>query len=142
MASTTATPYLIIRGQCEQAINYYREHLGAEVDMLMRFSESPDSQNCPIPEGWENRVMHCSFRIGESSIMASDGNGEDPAIAGAFIALALPAEEDVTRAFAALSQNGQVIMPPEKTFWSPLFGMVTDQFGVGWMLMVAQDCAG
>jgi len=140
MSTTQVQPYLIIAGRCEEAIEYYKTHLGAKVEMLMRFNEHPETdEECPTPDNWDNKVMHCSFRIGDSLLMASDGNGQDPPMAGIFMALSLPGVEEVNQAFAALSIGGEVQMPLDRTFWSPRFGMVTDQFGVGWMVMVA-DC--
>ena len=132
-------PYLTLGGRCEEAINFYRTAIGAQLDMLLRFSESPE----PMPPGmlkpgFENKVMHSSFRVGESTIMASDGCGGESTISGFSLSLSLtvPTVADAERVFAALSDGGNVTMPLNKTFWSPSFGMLTDRFGVSWMITV------
>ncbi len=128
-------PYLVFEGRCEEAIEFYREVLGAEVTMLVRFKESPDPEMCR--PGVEDKVMHASLRIGENTIMASDGRCEgDPAFKGFSLSISLTGEAEAKRLFAALSDGGQVQMPLTKTFWSPLFGMVEDRFGVSWMINV------
>jgi PhnB protein len=125
-------------GNCEQAVEFYRKALGAEVEMMLRFKDSPD----PTPPGmlapgWENKVMHTSFRIGQTTVMASDGCGtEKSAFSGFSLSLAVPTEAEADKAFAALADGGQVRMPLGKTFWSPRFGMLQDRFGIGWMINV------
>lgn len=142
---TTAShlhPYLFFNGNCAEAIEFYRSALGAEVDMIMRFNESPD--RLPpgmVPPGYDDKVMHASFRIGPNLIMASDGCGEAPAFNGFMLSLAVPAEAEADRLFAALEQGGKVEMPLGKTFWSPRFGMVRDRFGLGWMINVVPENA-
>jgi PhnB protein len=133
-------PYLFFNGRCEEAIEFYRRALGAKVDMLMRYKESPDP---PPPDmvapGSENKVMHASLRIGDATVMASDGGCSGELGFQGFslsISAAAPAEAD--RLFAALADGGQVQMPLTKTFWSPYFGMLTDRFGVGWMINVVE----
>ncbi|MDR3455228.1 MAG: VOC family protein [Rhodoferax sp.] len=132
-------PYLFFDGRCEEAIEFYRKALGAEVIMLMRVKECPD----PLPPGMyppgsENKVMHASLRIGEATVMASDGRclGK-PAFQGFSLSLNTRDEAEADRLFAALGDGGQVQMPLAKTFFSPRFGMVADRFGVGWMVIVA-----
>lgn len=138
MKNSFIEPYLFFGGRCDEAIEFYRAALGAQVEMLMRFSESP--QPMPpglIPAGFEKKVMHASLRIGESRVMVSDGNAEGAKFEGFSLSLALPTEAAVEQAFAALAAGGKVGMPLAKTFWSPKFGMVTDRFGIGWMVSVA-----
>jgi PhnB protein len=130
-------PYLFFNGRCEEAIEFYRKALNAELQMLMRFKESPDPAPPGIvPPGWENKVMHASVRIGETVVMASDGCEEAAGFKGFSLSLAVPTEAEADRAFAALANGGQVRMPLTKTFWSPRFGMLEDRFGVGWMINV------
>ncbi|MEO8807364.1 MAG: VOC family protein [Burkholderiaceae bacterium] len=131
-------PYLFFNGRCEEAIDFYRKALGAEVEMIMRFSENPD----PVPPGMlppgsENKVMHAALRIGGAVVMASDGmaSGETN-FKGFSLSIDAPDEAGVDRLFNALADGGAVTMPLGKTFWSPRFGMVTDRFGVGWMVSV------
>lgn len=132
-------PYLFFNGSCEEAVEFYRKALGAEVEMMMRFKESPEPhQPGMVPPGFENKIMHTSFRIGQTTVMASDGcAAEKTNFKGFSLSLSVPSEADADRVFAALSQGGQVSMPLTKTFWSPRFGMLEDRFGVGWMISVA-----
>jgi PhnB protein len=137
MPDTTIQPYLFFGGRCEEALEFYRTTLGAQVEMLMRHGESPEPPPPGmLPAGFENKVMHATFRIGASTLMASDGCGEASKFEGFSLALAAPTEAEAQRAFAALADGGEVTMPLAKTFWSPLFGMLTDRFGVGWMVNV------
>lgn len=137
MKNKLVQPYLFFGGRCDEALEFYRTTLGAQVDFLMRFKESPE----PMPPGmlapgFENKIMHTTFRIGDSTLMASDGCGEATKFDGFTLSLALPTEAEANRAFAALADGGQVKMPLTKTFWSPCFGMLTDRFGIGWMVSV------
>ena len=136
---TVVQPYIFFEGRCEEAIEFYRSALGAEVEFLMRFKDSPEP---PKPgacaPGSENKIMHASVRIGDTTLMASDGRcGGHPGFQGFSLSLTVPGEADADRLFAALSKGGQVQMPLTKTFFSPRFGMVADRFGVSWMIHVA-----
>lgn len=137
MAVTVVQPYLVFGGRCEEALAFYRTALGAQVEMVMHFHESPEP---PPPgvlaPGFERKVMHTSFRIGESRIMASDGCDANSKFGGFNLSVSVTTEADADRVFAALADGGQVTMPLCKTFWSPRFGMVTDRFGVSWMVIV------
>ena len=134
--NTSVNPYLFFGGRCEEALEFYRTALGAEVAMLMRFNESPEPQP-NLPECFENKVMHPSVRIGETTLMASDGRCEGEATFEGFsLSIAVPDEAEATRVFAALSEGGLVTMPLAKTFWAPMFGILQDRFGVGWMVSV------
>jgi PhnB protein len=131
-------PYLFFDGRCEEAIEFYRKALGAEVTMLMRYKESPEPPPPGmIPPGSENKVMHSNLRIGETMVMASDGNCQGkPSFQGFSLSVTAPGEAEAKRMFAALADGGQVQMPLGKTFFSPCFGMVADRFGVSWMIIV------
>jgi PhnB protein len=131
--------YLFFDGRCEEAIEFYKKVLGAEVTMLMRFKDSPEPpQPGMIPPGSENKIMHVSFRVGDTTVMASDGRCTGQAnFQGFSLSLTVANEAEADRKFAALVEGGQVQMPLAKTFWSPRFGMLTDRFGVGWMVSVA-----
>lgn len=136
-AKVSVSPYLFFDGRCDEAIEFYRQALGAEVTMLARFKDSPDPGMCA--PGTEEKVMHASLRLGEAIIMASDGRCEGrPAFEGFSISLTVPGEADADRLFAGLSEGGRVEMPLSKTFFSPRFGMVADRFGVMWMVNVAR----
>lgn len=137
MKTTLVQPYLFFSGRCEEALEFYRTAIGAEVDMLMHYKDSPEQQPAGmLPPGFENKVMHSSFRIGGTTLMASDGCGEGSSFDGFSLSLSVPTEADADRVFAALAVDGQVRMPLGKTFWSPRFGMLTDRFGLGWMVSV------
>jgi PhnB protein len=131
-------PYLFFDGRCEEAVDFYRGALGAEVEMLMRYKESPDPPPPGmVPPGSEDKVMHASLRIGDTVVMASDGcNAGQPRFDGFSLSLSVADEAEADRAFAALGDGGQVQMPLGRTFFSPRFGMLTDRFGVGWMVIV------
>jgi PhnB protein len=129
-------PYLFFDGRCEEALEFYRRTLGAEVTALMRFKESPDPAMCPPSAG--DKVMHASFRIGETTLLASDGRCQGkPSFQGFSLSLTVANEAEADRLFASLAEGGQVQMPLSKTFFSVRFGMVADRFGVPWMIYVA-----
>ncbi len=132
-------PYLFYDGRGEEAIEFYRRALGAEVQMLMRYSESPEPPPPgTVPPGMEKKVMHSSMRIGDSVVMASDDcTRTRTAFQGFHLTLTVPDAAEAERRFAALADGGQVTMPLAKTFFSPKFGMLVDRFGVGWMVMAA-----
>lgn len=132
--------YLNFDGRCEEAIDFYKKALGAEVSMLMRMKDSPEP---PRPEmvapGSAEKVLHACFRIGETSIMASDCHcGGKAAFQGFSLSIMARDEAQADRLFAALSDGGQVQAPLTKTFFSPRFGVVSDRFGVSWMVVVQQ----
>lgn len=133
--------YLMFNGRTEEAIEFYKKAVGAEVTMLMRFREAPD-QPPPgmVPEGWDDKIMHSSFKIGDAELMASDGcQSEDAGFNGISLALSLASPEQAETKFAALAEGGQVTMPLTKTFFSPAFGTLTDRFGVSWMIVVSSN---
>lgn len=133
-----AQPYLNFDGRCEEALDFYRRTLDAEVTALMRFKDNPEvCASGMVPPGAEGKVMHSSFRIGDSTLMASDsGCGGRPNFEGVSLALTTANDDDAKRRFTALSDGGRVEMPLEKTFFSSSFGVVVDRFGVTWMVVV------
>jgi PhnB protein len=137
IGQSSGQPYLFFSGRCEEALEFYEQALGATVTMSMRFSESPD----PVPEGmlqpgFEHKIMHAEFRVGGFTVMASDGCDDKATFSGFRLALSVPTEADADRVFAALADGGKIDLPLGPTFWSPRYGMVTDKFNVGWMVMV------
>jgi len=132
-------PYLFFDGRCEEAVEFYKSKLGAKVEMLMRFKDSPEpAQPGMVPPGAENKVMHTCFRIGDTAVMASDGRClGNPSFQGFALSITAPNEAEAERLFAVLGDGGQVQMPLAKTFFSPRFGMAADRFGVSWMIYVA-----
>ena len=134
--------YLNFDGKCEEALEFYKRALGAEVQMLMRFKDSPEPPppGCPPPN--PDKVMHASFRIGDTMLMASDGRAAGkPSFQGISLSLTVPTEAEADKAFNALAEGGQVQMPLAKTFFSARFGMVADKFGVSWMVLVTPNPA-
>jgi len=132
-------PYLFFEGRCEEAIEFYRSALGAQVTMLMRFKDNPEPPPPgTVPPGSENKVMHANFRIGETTVLASDGRcGGRPTFQGFSLALTPKTDAEAERLFASLAAGGQVQQPLIKTFFSSRFGVVADRFGVSWMVYVA-----
>jgi len=133
-------PYLFFDGRCEEAVEFYKRTVGAEVEMMLRFDESPEPPPPGmVPPGSEKKIMHTTLKIAGARVMASDGacNGT-PTFGGFSLSIDLPTPADVDRVFGALAEGGKVEMPPGQTFWSPRFGMLTDRFGVGWMVTVAE----
>jgi len=133
--------YLFFNGRCEEAIEFYRKALGAEVDMLLRFKDSPEPhQPGMVPPGSENKVMHASFHVGDTQIRASDGRCTGKTNFDGFaLSLTVSTEAEADRRFTALAEEGKVQMALTETFFSPRFGMVVDRFGVLWMVIVPQS---
>ncbi len=131
-------PYLFFNGHCEEALEFYRQAIGAQVLFSMRYKDSPQpAQPGMVPPGFENKIMHVSFRVGETTLMASDGcEAGNTKFEGFSLSLAVHDEASATRAFNALAQGGKIKMPLMKTFWSPMFGMLEDKFGIGWMVSI------
>ena len=131
------TPYLMFNGRCEEALNFYRKALGADVGMLMRFKDSPEPPppGCGPVDG--NKIMHAAFQVGGTTVMASDGMTQgQPKFEGFSLSVNAKDEAEANRMFGALSDGGQVQMPLGKTFFAKSFGMVADKFGVSWMVIV------
>lgn len=137
-------PYLSFEGRCEEALEFYKKAIGAEVTMLMRFKDNPDAgkpgEGCTTgptpPPDIDNKVMHSSFRVGKSTLMATDGGCHGKTgFAGISLTLAVDTPAEAEKYFAALSNGGAVTMPLGKTFFSPAFGLVADKFGVHWMVI-------
>ena len=133
-------PYLFFEGRAEEAAEYYKRQLGAQVEMLMRNKDAPEKPPPGmLPPNSENKVMHMALKIGGTTVLGSDGNcNGKPNFQGFSLSLTVRDEAEATKVFAALADGGQVHMPLAKTFFSPSFGMLADRFGVGWMVYVAQ----
>jgi PhnB protein len=135
--------YLSFDGRCEEALEFYRGAIGAEVVGLMRFKEMPDAPPGAVTPANESKVMHSAFRVGKSTVMASDGmsQGGRPVFQGVTLALQVADRAEAEKLFASLSRGGQVQMPLGKTFFSDGFGTLTDKFGVAWMVNVSPENA-
>ncbi|MDI1271978.1 VOC family protein [Polaromonas sp.] len=137
-------PYIFFEGRCEEALTFYKKALNAEVTAMMRFSEMPTTPDNADPTGCASgptpppdSIMHASFKVGQTEVMASDGMSQGKAeFKGISLSLSPATEANARKIFAALSEGGQVQMPLAKTFFSPCFGMVADKFGVSWMVVV------
>jgi PhnB protein len=140
MPDNCIQPYLFFGGRCEEALEFYRTAIGAQVDMLLLYKDSPEPPPPGmLPPGFENKVMHATFHVGGSTLMASDGCHAGSNFSGFSLSLAVPTEAEADRLFAALADGGEVKKPLDKTFWSPRFGMLTDRFGLDWMVSVAGE---
>jgi PhnB protein len=129
-------PYLFFEGRCEEAIGFYASAIGAEVQMLMRYKDAPE-QEAASPPSPPEKIMHASLKVGQSIVMMSDGRcSGQPSFSGLSLSLLVADKAEAQRAFAALADGGQPFMPLTETFFSPQFGMLTDRFGLTWMVMV------
>jgi PhnB protein len=135
------TPYLFFDGRCEEALDFYKQALGAEIGMMMRFKESPEppQPGCggvADPAQLADKIMHASLHVRGTMLMASDGMAQGkPKFEGISLSLDAKDEAEAKRLFDALADGGQVQMPLGKTFFAKSFGMVADRFGVGWMVI-------
>ena len=127
-------PFLFFDGCCEEAVNFYRKAIGAEIISLMRYQDSPEPDT--VPAGFGEKIMYARLQVEDTAFMAADDCTGHPTFQGFALALAVIDRAAAARLFSILSEGGQVLMPLAKTFWSPLFGMVTDRFGVAWMISV------
>jgi len=133
-------PYLFFDGKCEDAIEFYKKSLGAKVNMLMRYKDSPEPPPPDCGPQDPNKIMHAQFQIGNTVVLASDGRASgNPKFEGFALALTVPTEAEADKAFNALAKGGKVEMPLAKTFFSAKFGMVVDKFGVFWMVLVRPE---
>ena len=127
-------PYLFFDGRCEEAIEFYRKALDAKVDMLMRYKEAPPAPGAPMPPG--DKVMHAALHIGDTQVLASDGHcSGKPNFQGFSLTVSARDDADAKRLFGALAEGGKVTQPMAKTFFASSFGMLTDKFGLGWMVI-------
>ena len=128
-------PYLMLAGRADEAIAFYQSAINAKVVMVMRFDDSPEPHQMPLPPNWGKKVMHSGITLGETLVMLSDGmSAEATKFSGVSLSITADSEQQATAMFKALSKGGSVFMPMGKTFWSPCFGMCTDMFGVSWMI--------
>ena len=134
-------PYLFFEGRCEEAIEFYRRALGAEVEMLMRYKESPEPpQPGWLPPGSENKSCHASLRIGQISLKVSDGRcAGKPNFQGFFLSLSAPTEAEADRLFAAPCRWRPGANASGQDLLFPAFRHGTDRFGVSWMVLVSHE---
>ena len=129
-------PYLMFGGRADEAIAFYQQAIGAKVAMVLRFDESPDKDHpMPLPPNWGQKAMHCGMTVGDPLVMLSDGMSKEAVnYSGVTLSITADTEAQAKKMFDALAKGGNVFMPMGKTFWSPCFGMCSDQFGVSWMV--------
>jgi PhnB protein len=126
-------PYLSFNGTCEAAFKFYEQVLGGKIQIMMTFEGSPMADHAPA--NWRGKIMHARLDIGDQTLMGSDPPPDRyQPIKGITVSLSIDQPEDADRIFQALSEKGSVQMPIQKTFWALRFGMLTDQFGVPWMI--------
>jgi PhnB protein len=130
-------PYLFFTGRCEEAMEFYRKTVGAEQLMIARYKDVPPEAmaNQPGPCMDGEKVMHVRLRIGSSTLLMADGPASGK-YDGFALSLTVGNPAEAEKVFAGLSVGGKIVMPLSKTFFSPAFGMLTDQFGVQWMIYV------
>lgn len=137
-------PYLSFEGRCEEALEFYKKAIGAQVDVMMRFKDAPadtgsHGDGCAGPMPPADKIMHSSFKVGDSIVMATDGMASGKAdFKGISLAFTTKDDAEAKRMFDALSEGGTVVQPLMKTFFASSFGMVGDKFGVCWMVVTAQ----
>ena len=130
-----AEPYLLFNGRCEEALAFYENAIGAATMMVTHFDQSPEPPRQPLPPQWGHKIMHAVLKIGDTLVMVSDGvGGADPVFAGFALSITADDEDRAKRVFDALADGGNVGLALGRSVWSPLFGMVTDRFGVTWMV--------
>ena len=131
-------PYLFFDGRCQEAIDFYRQALGAEVVAIMRFKENPDIPTDAMPPEMADKVMHAALKIGQSTVLASDGQctGQQPKPQGFSLALSPATDAEAERLFAVLAEGGEIQMPMAETFFASRFGALVDRFGISWMIHV------
>ncbi len=131
MKTPLIQPYLFFAGNCADAILYYQHVFGAELKVKMMYQDHPDQ----MPEGFEDKIMHATLMLGDQALMMSDGpKGGDKSFAGFMLCVTLDDEDSLQRSFERLAKDGEITMPLNETFWTLLFGGVTDKFGVNWGL--------
>ena len=133
---TNVHPYLSFDGRTEEALNFYRDAIGAKVTAMLRFKDAPDPNMRPADPAAAEKIMHSRFQVGDATILASDGRCQGrPAFQGVSLSLFAGSDDEAARLFAGLSEGGNVEMPLAKTFFASSFGMVKDRFGVSWMII-------
>jgi PhnB protein len=130
-------PYVFFDGRCDEALEFYKTAIGAKAETLMRFKDAPDQSM--VSPGSTNKVMHAQVRVGDATILMSDGRNQGkPTFQGFALTITAANEAEADKLFGALAAGGTVTMPMAKTFFSPRFGMLTDKFGIGWMGLAAK----
>jgi PhnB protein len=126
--------YLNYGGNCAQAFRFYEQHLGGRITMMMKHGEAPDQSQ--VPPGWKDAVLHARMTLGGTELLGADiPSDRFQPMRSAYLTLALDSTPDAERLYALLSDNGQIFMPMQETFFAFRFAMLRDQFGTSWMLL-------
>lgn len=131
-------PYLNFKGQCEEAFKFYEQHLNAGPGPLFRYEGT--ALVSQVPAGWQNKIMHGSITVGGQTLMGVDtapAQYEEPK--GFSLTLQFSDVSEAERIFHALAEDGKIVLPLEKTFWAERFGMVTDKFGIPWLINCGEE---
>ncbi|MBT2680135.1 VOC family protein [Bacillus sp. ISL-35] len=133
---TGIVPYIVTNGNGQEAVNFYKEALGAEVISLQTFGDMPANPDHPLPEEAKNRVLNAQLKIGDAGFMLSDTFPGHPYQLGSQVTIALMVDNaaEAKEVFNKLQVDGKVTMPLQETFWSPAYGQLTDKFGVEWQV--------
>jgi PhnB protein len=129
----TISPYLFFKGNCEEAMKFYAQVIGAEIDMMMRHTGTPMEEH--VPAAWKEKIMHASIKLGDNWLMASDAPPDFQSDFGGFsVSYEVKTPEEAERVYNALLEGGTATMPMAETFWAHRFGMLRDKFGVPWII--------
>ena len=127
-------PYLQFNGNCEAAFQFYERCLGGTIVVMMPYGDTPAAEH--VPADLRGKIMHARLAVGGQLLMGNDAHPGKPyeGIKGCSVALQADTPDEAERLFNALAENGTIVMPLAETFWAARFGMLTDQFGVPWMI--------
>lgn len=133
-------PYLSFEGRCQEALDFYKSAIGATIDVVMQFKDAPSDVQMQISPESKNKVMHSAFRVGDTQIMATDGQCTGKSqFSGITLTIHASSNAEADKLFAALGNGGQVMMPLGETFFAHRFGMLADKFGVPWMVIHGKE---
>ncbi len=135
----TVNIYLTFNGNCEEAFKFYQSVFGGEFPYIGRFKDMPPGEDSKLNPGEENRIMHVSLPISKETMLMGSDTGGDWATGylqgnNFSISITPDTKEEAEKLFNGLSAGGTVTMPLSKTFWADCFGMLTDKFGISWMM--------
>jgi PhnB protein len=133
-------PYLSLDGRSQEAIDFYKEAIGAKVEMVMHFKDAPKEMQSQINPESRDKVMHACIKVGDTPVFLTDGNCSGKAsFSGVTLTLNADSDGQAEKLFAALGKGGQVTMPMNETFFATRFGTLADKFGVSWMILKAKN---
>jgi PhnB protein len=126
--------YLNYGGNCKQAFEFYRDHLGGKITMMTTHAEQPDASN--VPPEWRNAVLHARLELGDTTIFGADVPPDRfQPMRSAYLSLMVTSVEEAERIYALLAEGGEIFMPMAETFFARRFAMLRDRFGTSWMIL-------